>query len=110
MRRRTFLSLSLSLAAGSRFAMAFAKGPRLVKIVEFTDSGQRKGVMEVEKVQKAPSARLPANIGITTSTAFTSAFVVKLRYSRQTPSSNRAPVGRVSGRPWPKRMSLSIPT
>jgi peptide-methionine (R)-S-oxide reductase len=52
MRRRTFLSLSISLAAGSRLAQAFSKGPKMVKIVEFTDSGQRKGVVEVEKIHK----------------------------------------------------------
>jgi peptide-methionine (R)-S-oxide reductase len=52
MQRRTFLSLSFSLAAGARFAQAFAKGPKMVKIVEFTADGQRKGVVEIEKVQK----------------------------------------------------------
>src|ERR1700704_198677 len=52
MQRRTFLSLSFSLAAGGRLAPAFAKGPKMVKIVEFSNSGQRTGVVEVEKVQK----------------------------------------------------------
>jgi len=52
MQRRTFLSLSFSLAAGSRLAQAFAKSPKLVKIVDFSNTGQRLGVEEVEKVQK----------------------------------------------------------
>jgi peptide-methionine (R)-S-oxide reductase len=53
MQRRTFLTRSFALAAGARLAQAFAKGPKLVKIVEFTSTGQRKGVIEVEKVQKS---------------------------------------------------------
>jgi peptide-methionine (R)-S-oxide reductase len=52
MQRRTFLSLCFSLAGGARLAHSFAKGPKIVKIVEFSDSGQRMGVIEVEKVQK----------------------------------------------------------
>ena len=52
MQRRTFLSLSFSLAAGARLAQAFAKGPKVVKVVDFSDGGQRKGVTEVEKVHK----------------------------------------------------------
>ncbi len=52
MRRRTFLSLSLSLPAASSLLHAFAKGMKMVKIVLFTDSGQQQGVVEVEKVQK----------------------------------------------------------
>jgi peptide-methionine (R)-S-oxide reductase len=46
MQRRTFLSLLAALPV-------FAKAPKLIKIVEFTDAGQRKGVVEVEKVQKS---------------------------------------------------------
>ncbi len=46
MQRRTFLSLLAALPV-------FAKVAKLVKIVEFTDAGQRKGVVEVEKVQKS---------------------------------------------------------
>jgi len=46
MHRRTFLSLLAALPV-------FAKGPKLIKVVEFTDAGQRKGVVEVEKVQKS---------------------------------------------------------
>jgi peptide-methionine (R)-S-oxide reductase len=53
MQRRTFLSLSIPLAAGARLAQAFAKGPKMIKVVDFTDSGQRQGVVEVEKVQKS---------------------------------------------------------
>jgi peptide-methionine (R)-S-oxide reductase len=52
MRRREFLSSAF--ATGSALALAasaFAKNG-LVKIVEFTDSGERKGAVEVEKVQK----------------------------------------------------------
>jgi peptide-methionine (R)-S-oxide reductase len=59
MRRRTFLSRSISLAAGAgllfasgKTASAFGKAPKMVKLVEFTEAGQRKGVIEVEKVQK----------------------------------------------------------
>jgi peptide-methionine (R)-S-oxide reductase len=44
--------MSFSVAAGARLVQAFAKGPKMVKIVEFTDAGQRKGVVEVEKIQK----------------------------------------------------------
>jgi peptide-methionine (R)-S-oxide reductase len=53
MQRRTFLSRSVLLAAGGRLAQAFASGPKLVKIVEFSQAGQRKGVIEVEKVRKS---------------------------------------------------------
>jgi peptide-methionine (R)-S-oxide reductase len=52
MRRRAFLRTGLSFAAGAGLTLA-AKGPKMVKVVEFTDSGQRKGVVEVEKVQKS---------------------------------------------------------
>lgn len=52
MRRRTFLFRGFSLAAASSLSFA-ARGPKLVKLVDFTDSGQRKGVVEVEKVQKS---------------------------------------------------------
>lgn len=47
MGRRRFLSYGLMLVAAGR---ALAK---TIKLVEFTDSGQRKGVIEVEKVQKS---------------------------------------------------------
>lgn len=52
MRRRAFLRAGFAFvaAAGSSFA---AKTAKLVKIVEFTNSGQRTGVSEVEKVQKS---------------------------------------------------------
>ncbi|MBV9155411.1 MAG: peptide-methionine (R)-S-oxide reductase MsrB [Acidobacteriaceae bacterium] len=62
MRRRTFLTSSFSLAAGAGITLAgsfqasasgFSKSRKLVKLVEFTDSGQRKGIIEVEKVQKS---------------------------------------------------------
>ena len=52
--RRTFLMTGVSLlgAAAARLA---AKGPKIVKVVEFTNSGERKGVVEVEKVEKSDS-------------------------------------------------------
>jgi peptide-methionine (R)-S-oxide reductase len=52
MRRRTFLSRTVALAAGAGLLLARGKGVKMVKVVEFSDSGQRKGVMEVEKVHK----------------------------------------------------------
>ena len=60
MRRRSFLTSVFPLAAiagltlGDRKAMARGglKNSGLVKIIEFTDSGERKGVMEVEKIHK----------------------------------------------------------
>lgn len=60
MRRRTFLKTSLGIPAGLGLTVAgltsqaFGRGKQVkfVKLVEFTDSGQRKGIVEVEKVQK----------------------------------------------------------
>ncbi len=43
---------SLSVAAGAGFRLA-ARARRTVKLAEFTDSGQPKGVAEVEKVEKS---------------------------------------------------------
>ena len=40
------------LMAAGRTASAFGKGIKMVKLVEFTNAGQRKGVIEVEKIQK----------------------------------------------------------
>jgi peptide-methionine (R)-S-oxide reductase len=53
MRRRSFLTRSLSFAAASGIALAggFRSG-RLVKIVEFTDTGKRVNEVEVEKLVK----------------------------------------------------------
>jgi peptide-methionine (R)-S-oxide reductase len=54
MRRRVFLKNSLGLGAGAGLtAVDVFGGRRMVKLVEFTDAGQRKGVMEVEKVSKS---------------------------------------------------------
>jgi peptide-methionine (R)-S-oxide reductase len=61
MKRRTFLSRGLYVASGAGIAItaglttgaARSRSGKLVKIVEFTDSGQRKGVVEVEKVVKS---------------------------------------------------------
>jgi peptide-methionine (R)-S-oxide reductase len=60
MRRRDFLKSGLSITAGAGLMLApgftlpayafFRSG--MVKLVDFTDAGQRKGVIEVEKVQK----------------------------------------------------------
>jgi len=50
MRRRTFFTGSLGLFAGT---LALAKGARTIRLVEFSDSGERKGIVEVEKVQKS---------------------------------------------------------
>ena len=51
MQRRTFLKSGVSFTAAA--GLAFAGGaPKLVKIVEFTESGQRKGETKVEKVKK----------------------------------------------------------
>ncbi|MBV9610864.1 MAG: peptide-methionine (R)-S-oxide reductase MsrB [Acidobacteriaceae bacterium] len=52
MQRRTFLMSAFSLAAASGIRVQ-AKGVKSVKLVEFSDSGERKGVIEVEKVQKS---------------------------------------------------------
>jgi peptide-methionine (R)-S-oxide reductase len=66
MRRRAFLKASLGIPAGFGLALAgglaapaFGRGKsghgkqvKFVKIIDFTDTGQRKGIMEVEKVQK----------------------------------------------------------
>jgi len=53
MRRRTFLSYGVSLIAAAGLGAAGLKRGRLVKVVEFTGTGQRKGVIEVEKVTKS---------------------------------------------------------
>lgn len=61
MRRRTFLTAAFPFAAGAGFSLAaasrasaaaFFKSPKTVKLVDFTDAGERKGVIEVEKVVK----------------------------------------------------------
>ena len=51
MRRRTFLRNSLCLIAGSGVALRAGSG--FVKIMEFTNSGQPKGEVKVEKVVKS---------------------------------------------------------
>ena len=51
MRRRTFLQKGLYLMAGT--GVALRAGSKIVKIEEFTDSGQRKGEVKVEKVVKS---------------------------------------------------------
>lgn len=43
-------SFSITLASGLRLS---ARRPKMVKLIEFTASGQRKGVVEVEKVEKS---------------------------------------------------------
>lgn len=60
MRRRTFLQSAFGFAAAAGYALivgssksAFAGSAGLVKIVLFTNTGQRKGVVEVEKVVKS---------------------------------------------------------
>ncbi|HEY7306951.1 MAG TPA: peptide-methionine (R)-S-oxide reductase MsrB [Bryobacteraceae bacterium] len=62
MRRRTFLKESFRIPAGIGLTLASGlatsasgrtKAPKPLKIVEFTDAGQRKGIIEVEKVQKS---------------------------------------------------------
>jgi peptide-methionine (R)-S-oxide reductase len=45
MRRRAFLGYGFAFAAGTAFA-------KTVKLVDFADTGQRKGIVEVEKVKK----------------------------------------------------------
>lgn len=50
MNRRSFLQGGFALAAG--VGAAFGAGIKMVKIVEFTDAGSRKGVMQEEKVMK----------------------------------------------------------
>jgi len=61
MQRRTFLKNSFSVAAGAGLTLAgsfapslfgFSKSNKVVKLVDFTDGGQRKGIIMVEKVQK----------------------------------------------------------
>jgi peptide-methionine (R)-S-oxide reductase len=46
MKRRTFLNCGLLLVAGRAFA-------KPLKLVDFSDAGQRKGVIQVDKVQKS---------------------------------------------------------
>ena len=54
MERRTFLRQSWGTVAGLAFASSFAKLAHgmSVKLVEFTDKGKRKGVIQVEKIEK----------------------------------------------------------
>src|SRR5207248_240360 len=57
MQRRAFLRKGLWLTAGAGLTLgsalsAAARGRKTVKLVEFTDTGQRKGGMEVEKGTK----------------------------------------------------------
>jgi peptide-methionine (R)-S-oxide reductase len=61
MRRRAFLRNGLRLSAGAALTLGSSLGAaalnmfaarKTVKLVEFTETGQRKGVMEVEKVVK----------------------------------------------------------
>jgi peptide-methionine (R)-S-oxide reductase len=52
MRRRTFLQYGLLSIAGGARAPVFGAS-KMVKLVEFSDSGDRKGVIRVEKVQKS---------------------------------------------------------
>ncbi|HSU61640.1 MAG TPA: peptide-methionine (R)-S-oxide reductase MsrB [Bryobacteraceae bacterium] len=62
MRRRTFLKTSFGIPAGAGLALAgvwsapafgHSRPGKLVKIVDFTNTGQRKGIIEVEKVHKS---------------------------------------------------------
>jgi peptide-methionine (R)-S-oxide reductase len=54
MRRRAFLQRGWPLVAGlTGPAFAFSKSAKIVKLIDFSDAGQRKGVIEVEKVQKS---------------------------------------------------------
>ena len=59
MKRRSFLeqgigtTLGLLLATSPKLASGFSKSAKLVKIVEFSETGQRKGKIEVEKVSKS---------------------------------------------------------
>ena len=57
MNRRAFFESALGRVAGFGLFLGAAKGfgGHTVKLVEFTDAGQRKGVMEEEKVQKPDS-------------------------------------------------------
>jgi peptide-methionine (R)-S-oxide reductase len=52
MRRRTFLQHGFALAAAGPLAVAGRPKSGRVKIVDFTDTGERKGVIEVDKVVK----------------------------------------------------------
>ncbi|MBV9268995.1 MAG: peptide-methionine (R)-S-oxide reductase MsrB [Acidobacteriaceae bacterium] len=52
MQRRTFIQYGFSLAATAGLAAAGGSKSGRIKIVEFTDSGQREGVVEVEKISK----------------------------------------------------------
>lgn len=58
MQRRAFLQSSLWAGLGlAPFGRAYAyKSPKIVKLVDFTDQGQRKGIVEVEKIQKTDQA------------------------------------------------------
>lgn len=62
MRRREFLKSGFPIVAGAGMGLAgslsgsaygFFKSNKTVKLVDFTDSGQRKGIIEVEKIQKS---------------------------------------------------------
>jgi peptide-methionine (R)-S-oxide reductase len=53
MRRRAFLMRAFSIPATAGMALAGGfRSPKLVKVVEFSNSGERKGIMQVEKVVK----------------------------------------------------------
>jgi peptide-methionine (R)-S-oxide reductase len=54
MQRRVFLQSSLAAGLGlTAFSRARAnKAPKLVKLVDFNEQGQRTGVVEVEKIEK----------------------------------------------------------
>jgi peptide-methionine (R)-S-oxide reductase len=54
MERRSFLKNGIRAAVGAVFATSaipgFARPPKMIKIVDFSDQGERKGVVQVDKV------------------------------------------------------------
>lgn len=53
--RRMFLRRSIGLALAASSARLSFGWSRMIKLVDFTDSGKRKGVIEVDKVEKSDS-------------------------------------------------------
>lgn len=131
MNRRAFFSTAFGRLAGATI-VAGAAGPlmaRTVTLIEFSDSGQRKGVVKLDKVQKTDAewkkqltpeefevARhagterpSPASIGIITSMAFIVVSAAGTPSFLPTPSLNPVPAGRVFGSRLPSRTFKTLP-
>jgi hypothetical protein len=137
-RRRTFLigagtaAVGFTWASFETHAAAHAEAPsvalpKTVRIVEFTDSGQRTETATLDRVVKTEdewrNQLSPDSFEITRRAGtrrpctnenstpprkvFFDAFAATRHYLTQAPNSNPARVGRVSGRPLRKRMFWS---